>query len=113
MRTALLENLKAVLPLPDINLFKGILTAEAEIIGLADRGWQFGEITKVPYDYVERLTYHAVIMIPWDWELTTFLEWYSSNVPMFLPSEPFMWMIIQVCLMYQPERFKMLKPEFW
>ena len=52
------------------------------------------------------------IMFPWDWELTTFLEWFGLNLPTLVPSAP--WMVAQLrCTMFNTAgKWDMLRGEW-
>ncbi len=46
------------------------------------------------HDTWELLNYRAAVMVPWDWETTTFIELYRMPLPLFLPHDGFMEVLI-------------------
>ncbi|CAE8590328.1 unnamed protein product [Polarella glacialis] len=113
-RTALLWNLTPILPAADIQLLKLLLASEGEKYGLHRRGWRIEDsLSRWNHRFQDRFKYSAVILIPWDWTLTTFLEWYSMSVPIFVPSPSLMRMHIQFTTNTGHRRYIRYGSEYW
>lgn len=65
----------------------------------------------------ELLNFNAVTMVPWDWEMVTFLEFYRLPIPLFVPDSRFMesliWFSLSTPEVRQRQRFVRLRQEWW
>ncbi|CAE8597640.1 unnamed protein product, partial [Polarella glacialis] len=68
-------------------------------------------------DVWELLNFKAIVMIPWDWEITTFVELYRMGLPLFIPDEGFMqaliWQIMRKPALRFQQRFIRFRRQWW
>merc|ERR1712176_41607 len=70
-----------------------------------------------PVEIWELLNFKAIAMIPWDWEITTFVELYRLGIPLFVPQSQFMQAMIWHCMrkaeLRIQQRFIRFRHQWW
>lgn len=70
-----------------------------------------------PFEIWELINFKAIVLFPWNLEITTFLEFYRLNIPLFVPDSSFMSVVVW-CYMVNPalqhvHRFTTIRKEWW
>jgi len=70
-----------------------------------------------PFDLWQLVNFEAIVLFPWNLEITTFLEFYSLNIPLFVPDSTFMsvvvWRYLANPLLQIVHRFTTVRQEWW
>jgi len=65
----------------------------------------------------ELLNFRAAVLVPWDWETTTFVELYRLALPLLVPDDDFMsvliWRTMRQGELRRQQRFIRLRAEWW